>query len=220
MGWRQLVGRTVVLLVLVHGKADAQIRISEWMYNGLGSGSIGEFVELTNFGLSSVDLTGWSFDDSSRTPGSQSLTGLGSILPGQSAIFTDMTASDFRTNWGLSPSIPVLGGNTNNLGRADEINVYDASNALVDRLTYDDQTMTGTPCTNGTSGLPKTLAATGMNDATLWKFAAFGDGRGSKQSAAGEIANPGFFTAVPESSCLVLLAIGMSGAAAHRSRRL
>ncbi len=32
----------------------------------------------------------------------------------------------------------MIGGNAINLGRGDEINVYDARDVLVDRLTYDD----------------------------------------------------------------------------------
>ena len=55
-------------------------------------------------------------------------------------ILTDATAADFRTAWGLSESVKIIGGNTSNLGRSDEINLYDSS-ARTDRsqLTYNDQ---------------------------------------------------------------------------------
>jgi predicted extracellular nuclease len=121
------------------------IRITEWMYNG------DEFVELTNVGDASVDFTGWSFDDNSRTAGSFSLAGLGNVAAGQSVILSEVAAATFRANWSLALSVSVVGGNTHNLGRADEINIYDDADQLVDRLTYDDQTIGG-PRTLDVSG--------------------------------------------------------------------
>ena len=47
--------------------APSGIKITEWMYNA--SASIGEYVELTNFGPAAVDFTGWSYDDEGRVPG-------------------------------------------------------------------------------------------------------------------------------------------------------
>ena len=44
------------------------MRITEFMY----SGTNGEFVEFTNVGNAALDLSGWSFDDDSRTPGNDS----------------------------------------------------------------------------------------------------------------------------------------------------
>ena len=70
--------------------APAQIRITEWMYQGGntidGVGTADEFIEFTNVGLSPIDMTGWSFDDSSRAPGSQSLSAFGTVGPGESVI--------------------------------------------------------------------------------------------------------------------------------------
>lgn len=43
--------------------AHADVRISEWMYNG------DEFIEFSNMGSSAVDFTGWSFDDDGGTGG-------------------------------------------------------------------------------------------------------------------------------------------------------
>ncbi|HLO40072.1 MAG TPA: lamin tail domain-containing protein, partial [Phycisphaerales bacterium] len=57
--------------------ANAGIRISEWMY----AGNNGEFIEIVNIGGSSVDLTGWSFDDDSRTAGTVDLSSLGTLAP-------------------------------------------------------------------------------------------------------------------------------------------
>jgi hypothetical protein len=40
--------------------AHGDMFITEWMYNG------NEFVEFTNLGTEPIDMTGWSFDDSSQ----------------------------------------------------------------------------------------------------------------------------------------------------------
>jgi predicted extracellular nuclease len=198
------------LMMLTSTTVRAQIRITEWMYNGKGANSVGEFVELTNLGAATVDMTGWSFDDSSETPGSQSLSAFGNVSSHESVILTDLSASDFRTDWSLPISVKVIGGNSNNLGRADEINIYDSTNALVTRLTYDDQSIAGSPRTNNISGNPITLAAAllATADTTQWTLSANSDPYGSYTSVAGEIGNPGKFALVPEPGSLALVILG------------
>jgi hypothetical protein len=198
-----------------------QIAITEWMYNGDGPGSIGEFVELTNMGTTAVNMTGWSFDDNTRMPGSQSLSAFGIVNPGQSVILTDDTAADFRTNWGLAATVEVIGGNTNNLGRSDEINIYNASGTLEDRLTYNDQgsgTVAG-PRTNGTSAWVP-LADIGTNDAQDWVLSSTTDDSGAHVSLAGEIGSPGYyeFAPAPEPSTYVLFSVGLAVAIFLRRR--
>jgi len=124
------------LVLCAATEASAQMRITEWMY----SGGSGEFIEFTNVGNAPVDLTGWSYDDDSRLPGVFLLTPLGVVQPGQSVVITEATAAAFRSEWSLPMSVGVLGEYTNNLGRNDEINLFDSSGTLADRLTYGDQT--------------------------------------------------------------------------------
>jgi predicted extracellular nuclease len=185
--------------------AAAAIRITEWMYNGGGANSIGEFVELTNLGAAAVDFAGWSFDDSSRVPGSQSLSAFGLVAPGESVILTDNADADFRTNWNLSPAVKVIGGNSNNLSRGDEINIYDAANFLADRLTYGDQDIPGSIRTQLVSGNPNSAAALGANNVLLWQLSTAGDVFGSTSSVANELGNPGTFT-IPEPASIALVA--------------
>jgi len=166
-----------------------QVRITEWMYNTSGDDP-GEFVELTNVGPGRIDLTGWSYDDDSRTPGVFSLSGFGSLAPGESVLLTELSESGFRTEWNLCSGIKVLGGYTNNLGRADEINIFDANGELVDRLTYGDNAAAGGPRTNGTSAWVSE-AGLGANDAKLWTKSAVGDAEGSLASVSGSIGSPG-----------------------------
>ncbi len=166
------------------------MRITEYMYNGSGSGA-GEFVEFTNIGTTAVNMAGWSFDDSSELPGSQSLSGFGTVQPGESVILTDVAAATFRSNWALCSGIKVIGNNANNLGREDEINLYNSSNVLVDRLTYGDQTYSvGSIRTNAVSGWVN-AAGLGNNIITDWALSIVGDAEASYTSGAGEIGSPG-----------------------------
>lgn len=180
-------------MVTVSGAAlplPGVMRITEWMYDGVN----GEFVEFTNVGGSPVDMTGWSFDDNSRVPGSFSLSAFGIVQPGESVIITENTAAAFRSAWNLCANVKVIGGlaSGNNLGRNDEINLYDAGGNLVDRLTYNDQ---GAPPVNGprTQGASAwvTAAALGTNEANLWVLSTVGDSEGSYSSTGGNIGSPG-----------------------------
>ncbi|MFO0859629.1 MAG: lamin tail domain-containing protein [Phycisphaerales bacterium] len=202
-----------IALSMAAGSAMGAIRITEWMYNGAG-GAAREFVEITNVGNSAVDLTGWSFDDNTRTPGSMLLTSLGILAAGESAIICEPTAAAFRTAWNLAASVKVIGGNTNNLGRADEINIYDNLNNLVDRLTYDDQTIGG-PRTQGVSGNIK-LANLGANAANLAIASTNGDAYNSYTSANGEIGNPGTYSDIPAPGVMTLAAAGLIVSARRR----
>ncbi|MEA5572572.1 DUF3616 domain-containing protein [Calothrix sp. UHCC 0171] len=167
----------------------ANIQITEFMYQGAN----GEFIEFTNFGTTAVDFTGWSFDDSGRTPGTIDLSAFGIVQPEESVILTEATEAAFRAAWGLSPSVKVIGGLTRNLGRADEINIYDNNGNLIDRLTYGDQTFAGTIRTQGVSGwtAPGNLDAVNIN--TDWVSSAVGDAQSSRASIGGDIGNPGFY---------------------------
>jgi hypothetical protein len=87
----------VAALAVVSGAATAsmgQIRITELMY----SGDDGEFIEIANIGNAAIDLTGWSYDDSSRTAGAFSLTAFGILAPGEAAIISELDAATFRSN--------------------------------------------------------------------------------------------------------------------------
>lgn len=189
----------LMLLVCCSLPLYAQMRITEYMYssnNGGGAG-VGEYVELTNVGNTPVDMSGWSFDDNTRLPGSFSLGSLGSIQPGESVIITDAAAVDFRAFWALSSSVKVLGGNNQNLSRSDEINIYNGP-TLVDRLTFDDQTISGSIRTQFKSGWT-TPGNLGTNQITSWQLSSAGDAQNSYPASTGDVGNPGIYigTATP-----------------------
>lgn len=168
------------------------IRITEYMYNPVNSP--GEFVEFTNLGTTAVDMTGWSEDDSTGESGKADhvLSAFGLVQPGQSVIFTEADPTAFRTAWNLSSSVEVIGPYGNdNLGRSDQINLYDANGNLVDQLTYDDSSGKG-PRTQGVSGVPGSASVIGTNDAAGWVLSQAGV-NGAYASSGGDIGSPGFY---------------------------
>jgi hypothetical protein len=168
------------------------MRITEWMYQG----AAGEFVEFTNVSNVPIDLTGWSFDDNNRTPGAFDLSAAGLVQPGESVVVTENSAAAFRSAWGLSSSVKVLGGlgvaSGHNLGRSDEINIYDPQGNLIDRLTYGDQTFPGTVRTQNVSA-QTCHAYLGLNDIFAWERSAVGDRYGSFAAVGGDVGNPGVY---------------------------
>jgi len=197
-------------LVALAGSASAPIRITEWSYQGVN----GEFVEITNTGAAPVDMTSYSFDDDSQLPGVFSLAAMGMLAPGESAIITDILAADFRTGWSLAPTVKIIGGNTANLGRNDEMNIFDGT-TLVDRLTFGDQNFPGTIRTQNRSGI--TLPANwGANTVAAWFFSTVGDAYGSRTSAGGDVGSPGFVV-VPAPGALALAAAGLLVARRRRA---
>jgi hypothetical protein len=169
------------------------LRITEWMY----SGGSGEFIELTNMTASAIDVTGWSFDDDHRVAGAFDLSAFGVVQPGESVVVTESDASAFAAAWGLDPEVKIIGllgdATGNNLGRDDEINIYDSVGNLVDRLAYGDQAFPGSVRTQNNSGqtAPENL---GANDPTLWELSAPGDAFGSYAASTAEHGTPGFYS--------------------------
>ncbi len=160
------------------------IRITEYMYNGL------EFIEFTNIGTVPVDMTGWSFDDDNPVPGTVSLSAFGIVQPGESVILSESPAATFREQWNLCAQVKIIGDNSANLGRNDEINLYDAENNLVDRLIYGDQNFPGTVRTHEHSAWVR-ADGLGMNDISKWTLSSSGDAEGSFASTGGQYGSPG-----------------------------
>lgn len=208
-----------VLFVSAQSAVAGTIAITEWMYSP-SSGSPAEYIELTNVSYAPVDVTGWSQDDSNRIAGKHAFgDAFGVIQPGESVILCE--ASDpvgFRTFWGLDSSVKVYGyGTSDSLGRSDEINIYDASNNLVDRLTYNDQGGLG-PRTQGVGGnIP--LAYLWQNDPNHAVLSTASDLYGSHRGASGtDTGNPGVYTpfTAPEPGTFALLAAAALAMLAYR----
>jgi len=172
------------------------LRITEYMY----SGASGEFIELTNVTAEPIDLTGWSLDDDSSTPGVVSLSAAGVLEPGESVVVTEAAAAAFASAWGI-PSAQVIGLNTAaNLGRNDAITLFDAEGNLVDRLTYGDQSFPGTIRTQNVAG-HTCRQRLGQDDIAAWQLATVGDAQDSWTSTGSDIGSPGMWASVSCFDC-------------------
>ncbi len=202
----------IVLGCATWAMGSYEMRITEYMYKGEG----GEFIEFTNVGSDPCDMTGWKYEDShyqeNDGPSYYDLSGFGVVGAGESVILTESIVEDFRLAWSLELDVKVLGllgdesldpNAGHNISKADTINLFDGSMALVDLLEFDgDQGIK----TDSVSGNPATFAALGANDFTQWVLSADGDVFGSQLSLLGDLGNPGVF--VPEPATLALLGLG------------
>lgn len=170
------------------------MRITEWMY----AGTSGEFIEFTNRSDAPIDMTDWSFDDNNATAGAFDLGAFGTVQPGESVIVTEAVAATFRSAWNLPAAVKVIGelgvASGNNLGRNDQIHLYDANGDLQDELNYGDETYPGSIRTQNRSGQPP-CAAVGSNDVLQWQLSALGDAYGSWAATTAELGTPGTYTA-------------------------
>lgn len=181
--------------------ASGGMRITEWMY----AGASGEFIEFTNLSDAAIDMTGWSFDDNGATPGAFALDAFGIVQPGESVILTESLEATFRIAWSLPDEVKVIGelGVTSgsNLGRNDQIHLYDDAGQLHDKLDYGDETYPGSIRTQNRSGQAP-CEAIGTNDVLQWQLSLAGDAWGSWTAISGEVGTPGQFTACAASDLL------------------
>jgi hypothetical protein len=190
-----------------------------------GHNQLFEFVQVTNLGSSPINMAGWSEDDNNAKPNQtgHSLSGLGTLSPGQSGVITQATPADFETYWWGSPAAApanfnMVGGYSNdNLSTsADSITLFDGSK-LEDRLDY--TTATG----NGdTTVRDAPIGVVGTNDDALWINSSPNDGFGSFRAQGispfpGIFGNPAFYT-VPEPTGLSILCLSLLPMLARRRR--
>ncbi|WP_223693998.1 lamin tail domain-containing protein [Leifsonia poae] len=172
-----------------------RVKITEFAYGGkiAASKGDGEYTEITNVGFTPADLTGWSYDTSATVtvPGALSLSTLGTLLPGESAVITDVTPAEFRTDWGLIDSVKVIPDNGTTLNKGPmTIRLYDAGNTLVDSVSYASGFQSG----KGVAAWVDAAHVGQKADTTGWTIATSGDGESSWTSATGAVGSPGAST--------------------------
>ena len=128
---------------------SAQIRIAEVMSSS-GDGGTEDWFELTNFGTTGIDITGWKMDDNSFDyTKAVELNGITTIASGESVIFFEMTGDDFtpadsiakfKTFWGSSLDdiqVGYYGGKGVGLSsKGDGVIVFDAEGTEVTRVSF------------------------------------------------------------------------------------
>jgi hypothetical protein len=130
---------------IVASSASANIRITEVMSssNGLGVPTP-DWIEVTNYGASAVDLTGWRVDDSSfNLAVSAVLNGVTTIGAGESVVFIESAGgagiSAFRTFWGGLSSVQIGYYSGSGLGFSsggDGACLFDASSSILSQVSF------------------------------------------------------------------------------------
>lgn len=207
------------------------IRVTEAMSSS-GVGGTADWWEITNFGSSAVDITGWKFDDSSFTFGNAvALIGVSSIAAGESVVFVETAAPltdlvGFRAFWGGSATTAQIGsysGSGVSLSSAgDGVVIFNASGSEVTpRVTFGAATTgssfyyqydaAGDPTTSPNTNAIVSAVGTVSGQVTYL----------SASSGPQNVGSPGTaINAVPEPSSVAFVACGVLAVAARcRHRR-
>lgn len=201
--------------------APAQIHITEVMSSS-GSGGTDDWIEITNYGSSTISISGWRFDDGSFSFGSsQALNGVTTIGAGESVIFIESAGganiSSFRSFWGGLAGVQVGFYSGSGLGLSsggDGAIIFTGAGAELSRVSF------GAATTGSSFFYGWTVG--GMIDPAFNGNISSPGSIGSQVSftsanALGNVASPGSAMAlIPAPGALSLLAI--AGAARRRRR--
>jgi len=135
-----ILGLGAALISVAAGVASAELAVTEFLNNVLGNESTNEWMEIYNYGSSSIDLTGYTVSDNNGTFVFPS----GTIAPGE-AIILAQGPDAFRANWPtvtaqvFGPWAPIV----NLANTDDQIVLSDPSGALLWTLGYGDDETAG-----------------------------------------------------------------------------
>jgi hypothetical protein len=216
---RRLLSLVAVLAFAGQARATAiTLAITEVMPSGSTASYAADWFELTNFGSSAVDITGFRIDDGSNSfTTSAALTGITSIAAGESVLFLENAGgtaiSAFRTYWGGLSGVNIGYYSGSGLGLStsgDGVNIFDGGSSLITGVTFG--AATGNLSFDnhgGLSGVISAVSAAGQFGA----FAAPGDS--SAVGSPGAVAN-----AIPEPSTYAAIfgALALGGAVWSRRR--
>ena len=229
------IGAALVAAAGLGAAAQADLIVTEIMFNASSPETPGvdnwEYVEIYNNGSTTVDLTGWVFDDSAGPQFTAANIASGSIAPGTFAVLFDSAAQDLaemQGAWGAGINfIGVSTWSNLNNGGGDRIGLWasladygttrDFSTAQVDQPYTD---LAPWPTDNGSASF--TLRGLDLDGSMgeNWALSELGDAFGTYQSTAfgsnngQDIGNPG---TIPAPGALALAAIG--GLIVARRRR-
>jgi hypothetical protein len=204
---------------IVASSASANIRITEVMSssNGLGVPTP-DWIEVTNYGASAVDLTGWRVDDSSfNLAVSAVLNGVTTIGAGESVVFIESAGgagiSAFRTFWGGLSSVQIGYYSGSGLGFSsggDGACLFDASSSILSQVSFG-------AATSGSSffyGWDSSGVLDAAYTAVVSTVGTIGTQVGF--TSGGDTASIGTALAVPAPGVLAL--VGLAGFAGRRRR--
>ena len=199
--------------------ASANIRITEVMSssNGLGLPTP-DWIEVTNYGSTAIDLTGWRIDDGSfNFAVSAALSGISTIAAGESVIFIESAAgagiAGFRTSWGGISSVQVGYYSGSGLGFSsggDGACLFDTTSTILSQVSFG-------VATSGSSFFYG-WDASGVLDPSYNGIVSTVGTIGSQVTftSTGDTASIGTALAVPAPGAIALL--GLAGLAGRRRR--
>jgi len=221
--------------------ARADIIISEIMWNPNGSeGGLQEWIEITNTGSATVDLTGWVYGDSQDGHYSNPFAAGTSLAAGGSAVIVGQSAAVFQSIWGAGVQvITYTGGPAEGISLANSatatnetVAIFDASNNLVDDVNYESN-ISGWPATDGSNVngqtiylLPQAFTTTANNVGANWAESVVGvhgaytaliNNPGIANATSPDVASPGVAVFIPEPSAALLAAIATLGLLRRKS---
>ena len=208
------------------------LRITEAMsQSGTTPTFTADWFEVTNYGSSAVDLTGWKMDDASfDSTRAVALNGVSSIGAGETVVFVETNAPltvipDFRSFWGGSAATATIGsytgGGVSFSSGGDGIVLFNSGSAeATPRVTFGAATLGSTFYYQyASNGDPTTSPNTNAIVSTVGTV----DGQVTYLSAntvTQNIGSPGTaINAVPEPSTVALGSIGLAILAARAARR-
>ena len=208
------------------------LRITEAMsQSGTTPTFTADWFEVTNYGSSAVDLTGWKMDDASfDSTRAVALNGVSSVGPGESVVFIETNAPltvipDFRSFWGGSAATAAIGSYTGSgvglSSTGDSIVLFNSGSAeATPRVSFGAATVGSSFFYQyASNGDPTTSPNTNAVVSTVGTV----DGQVTYLSATSvtqNIGSPGTaINAVPEPSTVALGSIGLAILAARATRR-
>ena len=157
--------------------------VAPWSSTAANSPLAADWFEVTNVGTVAQNITGWTMDDDSSTPGVAPLSGIASIAPGESVIFIELgsghtaagDASNFKTIWfGSNPPANLKIGSYAGSGvglstGGDQVNLFDGINKKAGVIFGTATTVTPFRTFDNAAGLNNatisTLSTSGVNGA-------------------------------------------------------
>ena len=128
-------------VLAIAATTHANIRITEVMSS---SGSTADWIEVTNYGSTAINLTGWKMDDGSfNFAASVNLNGIASIGAGESVIFIESAGGTaipgFQTFWGSLSNVQVgyySGSGVGFSSGGDGACLFDASGNILSQVSF------------------------------------------------------------------------------------